>query len=282
MASSRSKKTAVIEKIFVDRWDPETGSLSESVVTMADIADAIRETGAGLSTDNVANFFKDIVRKQTRNVVFPATVVEAGFTAEQAAGKGNKSVFEFISLPGGATQAFPELVPAPEKLDSPIPIQSLCLPMEARKLGREDESWLAQAAAELRLIETHLALHSSLDLIGVAHLMTNMKLGAGEIDSMWRGEIEHESGETESILIPAEMKSRTEVLELEQVRRGAFAAAAEAKKKLDRDEGAVLPMAVKVLPGHLVWVLEFDMDFTNELKIASEAVYRPNPSVPGI
>ena len=271
----------VIEKIFFDRWDPGAGTLTDSVVSMAAIADAIHDTEASLSTDNLANFFKDIVRNTRRNDNFPKTVVAEGFTARQAAGKGDKSVFEFIPLPAGAEQAFSEPQPAPEKLEAPLLVQSLCLPMEARKLGREDESWLAQAVAELRIIETHLALHSDLDLIGVAHLMTNMKLRLGEIDSMWRGEIEHESGDTEPILIPAEMKSKNEVLEFEQVRRGAQAAAVEAEKKLDRAE-AVLPMAVKVLPGHLVWVLEFDMDFSVELTIASEAVYRPCPEIPGV
>jgi hypothetical protein len=281
MSETRSKKPAVIEKIFVDRWDPESNSLTETVVTMSDIGDAIRTLDVELSTDNLANFFKDIVRNGRRNANFPASVVAAGYTAQQAAGKGDKGVFEFIPLPPGATQAFPEHEPAAEKLENPLLVQSLCLPMEARKLGREDESWLAQAVAELRLIETHLALHSDLDLIGVAHLMTNMKLGSGEIDSMWRGEIEHPSGETESILIPAEMKSRNEVLELEQVRRGAMAAAAEAERKLSRAE-AVLPMAVKVLSDHLVWVLEFEMDFSEELRIASDAVYRPSPEIPGV
>jgi hypothetical protein len=264
MSETRSKKPEVIEKIFFDRWDGETKSLAESVVTMSDIADAIRASDIDLSTDNLANFFKDIVRNNRRNANFPAS-----------------GVFEFIPLPPGATEAFPELEPARDKLENPLMVQSLCLPMEARKLGREDESWLAQAVAELRLIETHLALHSELDLIGVAHLMTNMKLGSGEIDSMWRGEIEYPSGDTESILIPAEMKSRNEVLEFEQVRRGAMAAAVEAEKKLKRSE-AVLPMAVKVLADHLVWVLEFEMDFTEELRIASEAVYRPSPEIPGV
>lgn len=278
---AKSAKPAIIEKIFKDRWDPNSGSLSGSVVYMADIADAIRALGSPLSTDNLANFFKDIVRAPRRNKNFPSFVVTAGFTAQQAAGKGDKAVFEFVPLPAGALTAFPELGPAQEKLDSPILVQSLSLPIEARRLGRQDESWLAQAVAGLRLIELHLAVHSRHELIAIAHLMTNMKLGSGEIDSMWRGVIENEGGEGEPILIPAEMKSRNEVLELEQVRRGAFAAAVEAERKLERS-GAVLPMAVKVLPDHLVWVLEFDMNFEDELRIASEAVYRPVPTIPGI
>jgi len=278
---AKSAKPDVIEKIFKDRWDPVTGSLSATVVSMADIAGAIRELESPLSTDNLANFFKDIVRNTRRNANFPKSVVAAGYTAQQAAGKGDKAVFEFVPLPTGATEAFFEHTPSEESLESPTLVQSLSIPIEARRLGREDESWLAQAVAELRLIELHLAMHSKHKLVAVAHLMTNMKLGRGEIDSMWRGEIENALGDNESILIPAEMKSRKEVLELEQVRRGALAAAVEAERKLERS-GAVLPMAVKVLPNHLVWILEFDMDFEEELRIVSDAVYRPVPKVPGI
>jgi hypothetical protein len=278
---AKSAKPAVIEKIFKDRWDPATGSLTDSVVSMADIAAAIRELDSRLSTDNLANFFKDIVRSTRRNANFPRSVVAAGYTAQQAAGKGDKAVFEFVALPAGSTAAFPELAPSAERLESPILVQSLSLPIEARRLGREDESWLAQAVAELRLIELHLAMHSEHKLVSVAHLMTNMKLGRGEIDSMWRGEIENGTQDNEPVLIPAEMKSRKEELELEQVQRGALAAAVEAERKLNRT-GAVLPMAVKVLPDHLVWVLEFAMDFESEIRIASDAVYRPVPQVPGI
>lgn len=275
-----SQKTPVIEKIFFDRWDPQARELSNAVVSMADIAEAIREVEASLSTDNLANFFKDIVRSRRRNDQFPTTVFEAGYTAQQAAGKGDKAVFEFVPATEGATSPFLELEPDMEKLEKPIVVQSLSLPVEARRLGRSDESWLAQAVAELRLIELHLATHSELKFISIAHLMTNMKLGAGEIDSMWRGEIETD-GVSEPILIPAEMKSRTEELEFEQVRRGAIAAEVEAEKKLGRS-GAVLPMAAKVLSGHLIWILEFEMDFSEELRVASDAVYRPSPAIPGI
>jgi hypothetical protein len=279
--ATRSKKPQVIEKIFEDRWRPESGELTEPLVSMVDISEAINAVGADLSTDNLANFFKDIIRSSGRNEIFPRSVVEAGYTAKQAAGEGDKSVFEFIPLPEGADSAFPDRQPSKEKLQSPIEVQSLSLPIEARKLGREDESWLAQAVAELRLIELHLALHSDHNLVSIAHLMTNMKLGKAEIDSMWRGEVENWNGGTDPILIPAEMKSRKEVLEFEQIQRGARAAGLEAKRKLERSE-AVLPMAVKVLKNHLVWVLEFEMDFEDELRIASDAVYRPIPSVPGI
>ena len=277
---AKSAKTAVIERLFEERWDPDDRTLSEPVVSMADIAAVIDDLGVQLSTHNLANFFKDIIRSTRRNVNFPQSVVASGYTAQQAAGKGDKAVFEFVRLLEGATSAFPELRPSLEKLESPIVVQSLSLPIEARRLGREDESWLAQAVAELRLIELHLAMHSKHRLLAIAHLMTNMKLGRGEIDSMWRGEIEGLEG-SEPILIPAEMKSRKEELELEQVQRGAFAAEAEAERKLNRS-GAVLPMAVKVLDNHLVWVLEFEMDFKDELRIASDAVYRPIPPVPGI
>lgn len=281
MVVAGSSKTPIIQKLFEERWDSSTESLTEPVVSMADIADVIHDLDIPLSTDNLANFFKDIIRSTRRNVNFPKSVVSAGYTAQQAAGKGDKAVFEFIPLPIGQSNAFPELRPSADKMESPITVQSLSLPIEARRLGRADESWLAQAVAELRLIELHLAMHSNHRLVSIAHLMTNLKLGRGEIDSMWRGEIEDEDGESNPILIPAEMKSRKEELELEQVQRGAHAAEIEAERKLNRTE-AVLPMAVKVLPDHLIWVLEFDMNFEDELKVASDAVYRPSPPVPGI
>ncbi len=66
-----SYKQKVIEALFNSRWDPITGMLSRSEVTLEDVSVAIQAYNASLpangrriSTRNPANFFKDIIRRE--------------------------------------------------------------------------------------------------------------------------------------------------------------------------------------------------------------------------
>jgi len=277
-----SAKTSVIGLIFEERYEPETGSLSSDVVTFDDLARAISVSGSSLSSANLANFFKDLVRSHTRNENFPTEVVDAGYTAEQCIGSVSKGCFRFVPLPEGQTVAFADRTPAPELADEVHVVQSLSLNRESRLLGRRDESWLTQVVANLNLIATHLALCSPLKLESIQLLQTNVKLRNAEIDALFlaqnANEVEHESSQ---ILICAEMKHGREMLEDEQILRGAEAASQEAADRLGLRKVTVVPMGVKTLVGGLVWIVEFSHDFPPLVPV-SERLYRLEPPVQGI
>lgn len=274
-----SEKTPVIEHLFFERFDPNTNSVANPEVTLSDVATAIDAVGANLSTNNPANFFKDIVRSNSRNDWFPKTVVDLGFTAEQLVGAGR--CFQFIALPQGQTTAFSDETPDPDLLERVHEIQSVSLSVPSRRLGRPDEAWLTQVAVRLNLLHTHLALHSSQDIVGLELLQTNVKLGNAEIDAVLLAELGGSQGSSHVALVGCEMKSRTEVLEKEQVLRGATVLAASGRAALGLGEVPVIPMAIKALGQGLLWVVEYDSDFP-PLRRATEHVYRFRPAVKGI
>jgi hypothetical protein len=59
-----SAKTAVIEALFLERWDAASGCLPNNAVTLDDVSRAIGRIGATLSQKNPANFMKDVVRRR--------------------------------------------------------------------------------------------------------------------------------------------------------------------------------------------------------------------------
>lgn len=264
-----SKKTEVIEKLFFGRYDPKTGSLSDNIVTLAQVSKAIREWGGDLSDRNPANFMKDIVRSPSRNRVFPDSVVKEGWTARQDPGKGR--CFRFLELPHGQSTAFLTNDPASSLLASPHPVQSLSLPPASRTFGRADETWLTHVVTNLDVIHTHLGLHSPLELQGVELLQSNVKLGEAEIDALYLGVLKDGT----NFLISCEMKGMREVLDEDQIERGAARVAATSGADF------VVPMGVKTLAGGLVWIVEFGPDIPPLSKV-SEGVYRLRPPVKGI
>ncbi len=275
-----SAKTSVIRRIFEERYEHKTGSLSGDVVTFDDLARAI--PGSSLSSANLANFFKDLVRSPTRNKNFPAEVVDAGYTAEQYIGSVSRGCFRFVPLPEGQTVAFAERTPAPELLDEVYVVQSLSLNLESRLLGRRDESWLTQVVANLNLVATHLALCSPLKLASIQLLQTNVKLRNAEIDALFLAQNADEAGhESSQILVCAEMKHRRDMLEDEQILRGAEAARQEAADRLGLQKVTVVPMGVKTLATGLLWIVEFSHK-SPPLVSVSERLYRLEPPVPGI
>jgi hypothetical protein len=264
-----SRKTRIIEKLFLERYDARAGTLSDTDVTLQQAKAAIRRWGGGLSDGNVANFMKDIVRSTNREALIPQSVVQAGWTVKQAPGGGG--CFRFVPLPAGQTTAFVTSFPDSELVESPQPVQTLSLPPTSRKFGRPHETWLTHVVTNLGVVHTHLALRSSLDFIGLELLQSNVELGDAEVDAIYLGTL---SGGTE-VLVSCEMKGMTDVLDEDQIERGAT------RVRDTSDISIVVPMGVKTLRGGLVWVVEFDGAFPPLIK-ASEAVYRLSPRVPGI
>jgi hypothetical protein len=282
-SSSGSAKTPVIKKIFFDRWDDETKTLSDPVVTRDDLRHAVEDLDAKLSTGNFANFFKDIVRRSNRNNYFPPEVVSKGYTARQYPSKsrGEHRIFLFEPLPKHQTTAFVNLEPPPALLDEPQYIQSVSLDPATRMLGRRDESWLTTVLVELHVLHTHLARESTLPVIGAKLLMTNVKLGNAEVDALYSVALDLGDAQPDTAIASMENKSSKEVLEEEQILRGAEAAQNEATKKLGIPEATVIPMGAKVVGDTLIWIVEFSTAFP-PLSIASQQVYELVPGTPGI
>ena len=274
-----SKKTPVIEYLFFERFDEQTGEITDAEVSLDDVVRAIDETGVDLSKRNPANFLKDIVRMPTRNQVFPESVVARGYTAQQHVGEG--MCFQFVPLPEGQTEAFEDAVPPPDLLDAPHVIQSVSLPLPSRRLGRSDEAWLTQVAVRLALIHTHMALMSEIPVISVDLLQTNMKLAGAEIDAAFLASVAESESIITEVLLSCEMKSVTEVLEEEQMLRGAQALAASGAKMLKLEGVPVVPLGIKAVGGGSIWIIEYETEFPPLVK-SSEAVYRFEPPVQGV
>lgn len=264
-----SLKTVVIEELFRERFDPETGFVRKDIVTLSDVSEGIRKWGEGLSDRNPANFMKDIVRSTNRNNVFPAAVVAAGWTARQDPGAGR--CFRFVPLPPGQDTAFLTNDPDPVLLANPQPVQSLSLPPASRQFGRQHETWLTHVVTNLGIVHTHVGLHSPLPLIGLELLQSNVEMGEAEVDAIYLGTLQG----GENLLVCCEMKGPREVLDEDQIERGSDRLAKTAVVD------AVVPMGVKSLKEGLVWIVEFD-PYDRPLTKVSEGVYRLSPPVPGV
>jgi hypothetical protein len=275
-----SKKTAVIDYLFSLHWDD--AALRRSVMTFEDVRDAILHIYGdkgkkALSADNVANFIKDLLRKDTANKNWPARITALRITASQRVGEG--AIFEFIPFLEGQTEPFPDkYLPTPETPRREL--QSLSLSYPARQFGRRDETWLIQTAVQLHLIETHLALSSRHHLTDLSHLQIGVKLRRTEIDALFLG---HRliGSERSPVLVTSEAKQLKERLTEAQVVQQAVAAFDQSACDL------VIPMAIRVLKDG-VYVLEFEAvrreqaASLTEVQVASDALYTLKPSVPGI
>lgn len=269
-----SYKTEVIRQLFYERYDKATRTISEDLVSLGQVSEAIAKWGDGASTKNPANFMKDIVRSPNRNNLFPEDVAETGWTARQEMGTTTDRTggcFRFVPLPSGQTTAFLNNEPDPSMLQNPHAIQSLSLNTMSRRFGRPHETWLTHVATTLGVIHTHLALYGSQELIGLELLQTNIALGDGEVDALLLGTLKDSS----AVLVSCEMKGPREVLDEDQIERGA-------KLVADSDPTIpVIPVGVKALKGGHIWVVEFNSGFPPLAKL-SEGVYKLTPPVPGV
>jgi hypothetical protein len=269
IACMPSQKTTVIENLFFERYDTKSEILRGDIVTLEQVSAGIRRWGKKLSDRNPANFMKDIVRSPNRNNVFPDSVVKAGWTARQDPGQGR--CFRFLELPKGQTTAFLANNPDPALIANPHPVQSLSLPPASRAFGRQHETWLTHVVTNLGIVHTHLGLHSPLDLLGLELLQSNVGLGEAEVDAIYLGTMRGGN----NFLVSCEMKGPREVLDEDQIERGA-------KRVEATSEGTpVMPMGVKALQGGMVWIVEFNTIFPPLEKI-SEGVYLLTPPVQGV
>ncbi len=283
-----SYKTLVIENIFRERFDPITKTLTTSVVTLVDVSRAIgiynEKAGKKHSTNNPANFFKDLVRVRIPgNANWPKFVLESGYTARQVT--EDNACFEFIPLPAGQTEAFPPVDFAQPSSTTPkYQIESVSLPLASRRLGRKDEPWLIQVITRLRIVESHFSLSSGRAIKQLDLLQMNVKLSGTEIDALFLAQEEVAPGEFQEIIITCEAKAgRDDILENQILRQ---AKAPFKMKQITQDH--VIPLAVKCVAASQIFVVEFqeiereNYETIESLTVASDSLFEIKPPVPGI
>lgn len=256
-----SNKTEVIEILFRDktRWKGRT--LIRSVVTLAEVLEAILvwnntnpNAKTKLSTKNPANFFKDFVRKsKSAEENWPATVLKARYGGVQRTGAGNS--FEFIPLPTGQTTAFAATAATYPKSPSNTKlsvVQTLSLDFMNKALARKDENWLQSIAVSLHIPQFHLALHPThaLPFTQVGHMQSNLKLRKTEIDGLYYGYLEGRR----IVLITMEAKGHSDdILESQVLDQVTAVQGMKKVKELLHNMGAkekdtiILPMSMKLV-----------------------------------
>jgi hypothetical protein len=283
--ATRSKKPAVVERIFDLLWDPTTKTLKKTMVTMGEVQQTIewanQNLGSTLSTRNPANFLKDMVRGSGANAMWPQKLKDLGWAAEQRTGKGGNS-FEFIPYIAGQTEPFPDRFAHHSKVRE-HKVQSLSLPLATKDLGRDDETYMIQIAVKLAVVETHFALESPIKIQELTHLQVGIKLRSAEVDSLYVATyLDEKDGKSRQLAITAEAKKKGQrVIEtqIKQQVRAAFGAISHVD--------LVIPIAM-MAKNRGIYIAEFaaisrdKLNEFHELQLVSEGFYELVPSVRGI
>lgn len=274
-----SDKTDVILYLFEQYWDPVGNGLTKSLMTLQDVAEAIRacnaRDGKGRSDRNPANFLKDVIRSRGASKIWPTKIALLGFTGEQRTGAGDS--FEFVPYATGQVEPFPDLYRVTDETQR-IDMQSVSMSLASRDLGRSDEAWLIQTAVNLRVIEQHMAAISVLEVKEVTHLQMTVKLRTTEIDALYLANIPGYS----SVFITCEAKKGSERILTGQIISQVKAAFETTSADL------VVPIAIRSEKGVGIHVMEFKPVSRNllgsfaALEFASDALYSLVPTVRGI
>jgi len=277
-----SSKTNVIEYLFDLNWDDTKGSLRKTLMSLEDVAEAIRKCneiyGTNLSARNPANFMKDFLRGANASNNWPASVAAKRYTARQRTGGGD--VFEFVPYLPNQTEPFPDAFKI--RHDAPrYPVQSISLPLVTKTLGRSDETWLVQTAVNLRVVETHFAVAAAFRLVELSHLQMGIKLRQTEIDALFLGKVET-IGSHEAVIITCEAKHYKDPIIPTQVINQVQAAFTET------DVSTVVPIGLRAVRDVGFYLTEFeavsraDASSLEDLRLAADAIYELCPAVKGI
>ncbi len=242
-----SEKPKVIEHL---RELYERGELSEGIVTNTDVRQAIIATNADLSTANLANFIKDVIRGDNANAIWPASLKTKRISARQR--YGETRVFQFVPYAEGQDEPFPDRFP-PSDATNVYWVQSASMPFAARRLGRREETWLTQIVVNLRLIETQLSIFSPTlraQVKDVTHLQMGMKTQP-EIDAVFlatlTSKIKRKSAIDLHMLVTCEAKQLGQRILEDQIREQVAKAMQITRKLKSPKIDAVKPMAIKVV-----------------------------------
>ena len=277
-----SQKTIVIEHLFLKHWDEQSQALQRTLMSLDDVAQAIRDCrslGVTLSDRNPANFMKDLLRGGNTSKNWPKLVADKGFAAEQRTGEGE--CFEFIPFAPGQAEAFPDAFPI--RLDADhYKVQSISIPLVTKSLGRSDETWLIQVAINLKVVETHFAVAGSYQLLELAHLQMGIKLRSTEIDALFLGHT-GSAKEPKPVLVTCEAKQAKDPLIPSQIINQVQAAFSATE-----DVETVVPIGLRAIKGVGFYLTEFeavsraDAGSLTALTLVSDAIYELQPRVKGI
>lgn len=263
-----SQKTAVLEYLYSIK--PVGDILND------DIVDAIRATKVRLSTNNPANFLKDIVRKPTANSNWPTALCESRITARQL--YGNKKVFEFISYEAGQTVPFPDSIDVTNAVEHTI--STLTIPTMVRKYGSGDENWIAGLVHQLGIVEAQLGIFS-LDKWAIedATMLQIGKKTQPEIDMLYVARYA-----TDLSVVSCEIKAFGERILLDQIE-----AQVSQALSISKDFTHVIPMAIQpirdISGSAAIHVVEFRKIARGEetaLEVSSQTIYRLSPPIIGL
>jgi hypothetical protein len=282
--ATRSEKPLVIEHIFKSRWNQIDNTLSSTLVTNNDIVAAIawaaNNHGTVLSSNNPANFIKDLIRGNKSSAMWPDLLKKHRWSAVQVTGGGN--VFEFVPYLVNQNEPFPIRFgyhPSVQKHR----LQSVSIPLATKELGRDDETYLIQVAVKLYLVETHFALFSPLKVRELNHLQIGIKLRLCEVDSLYSAAYENDEGNFSRLIITTEAKKRNQRIIEEQIVQQVHATFNATKVDL------VVPTAmtsidhgiyfVEFKPVRRIDLLSFD---TSTLQLQTEVFYELVPRINGV
>ena len=242
-----SEKPKVIEHLF-ELY--ERGDIPEGIVTNSHVQQAIFATEANLSTANPANFIKDVIRGNSANATWPASLKSKRISARQR--YGGTRVFQFVQYAEGQQEPFPDRFP-PGDATNIYRVQSASMPFAARRLGRREETWLTQIVVNLRLIETQLSIYSPQlrsRVRDITHLQMGLKTQP-EIDAVFLATLDPTKKRTSAtdlhMLITCEAKQFGQRILEDQIREQ-IAKAMEITRKLKSPTiDAVKPMAIRVV-----------------------------------
>ncbi len=277
-----SQKTIVIEHLFEKHWDEQAGELRRSLMSLDDVAEAIRECrakGVTLSDRNPANFMKDLLRGGNTSQNWPESVAAKRYFAVQRTGEGE--CFDFVPFAAGQIDAFPEEFPIRMDADR-YKIQSISIPLVTKSLGRSDETWLIQVAINLKVIEAYFAIAGSFQFLELAHLQMGIKLRSTEIDALFLGQAGSVK-EPRPVLVTCEAKQAKDPLIPSQIIYQAQAAFSASD-----DIETVVPIGLRAIKGVGFYVTEFeavrreDADNLVALKLAGDAVLELTPRIKGV
>lgn len=284
---SKSQKTAVIERVFDQLYDADTGTLSRTIVTARDLEAAKLYCNEILGMNirlnsNPFNFMKDIVRSTAGSRIWPERVRNLGWVGEQKTGDGK--IFEFVRIVEGESDVFEDDL-KPTAMTPTFEVQSLSLPLASKALGRRDESWLLQVAVNLRVIETHFAVGKDRQIraLELNHLQMDIKLRKVQIDALFLAKQSMHDSEAEgSVLITVEAKQGGQRILKEQIARQVDAAFQSTPNDL------IIPVAISAIPGKGIYVVEFKAVRRHDLPAFKSPIFHRDamfilrPTVQGI
>jgi hypothetical protein len=236
------------------RWDPRNrcflGAESE-IVTSQDLLDQIRKSNSvKLTGVNTPNFFKDFIRYLRCNDRWPSELKDLRITARQLYSEGRKGwLFRFARYEPDQTVPFPNEF-AWEGISEFRTINTDVLPALVKKGASNRGGYVSNVISSLDIVGSHFERYPPFEsgafLKNVCRIEDGLK-GKPELDILFAAEYTLRDRDV-TVLIPVEMKGRTENVLGNQIRGQAVRLGSMALNKkapeLFREAEFVVPLVL--------------------------------------